>query len=76
MSVGAMCQNLLNGAHALGYVAQWLTEWPSYHDNVKRRLGHDPSIKILGFIFIGTAVSPPKERNRIGAGEIVSNWDG
>ena len=76
MSVGAMCQNLLNGAHALGYVAQWLTEWPSYHDNVKRRLGHDPSIKILGFIFIGTAMSPPKERNRIGAGEIVSNWDG
>ncbi len=76
MSVGAMCQNLLNGAHALGYVAQWLTEWPSYHDNVKRRLGHDPSIKFLGFIFIGTAVAPPKERNRIGAGEIVSNWDG
>ena len=76
MSVGALCQNLLNGAHALGYVAQWLTEWPSYRDEVKRLLGHDPSVDLLGFIFIGTALEQPKERKRIGAEEIVSHWDG
>ena len=76
MSVGALCQNLLNGAHALGYVAQWLTEWPSYRDEVKRRLGHDPSVDLLGFIFIGTALEQPKERKRVGAEEIVSYWDG
>ena len=27
-----------------------------------------------GFIFIGTAIEPPKERKRVGAEEIVSNW--
>ncbi len=76
MSVGALCQNLLNGAHALGYVAQWLTEWPSYHDKVKERLGHHPSIDFLGFIFIGTAAEQPKERKRITAEEVVSIWNG
>ena len=76
MSVGALCQNLLNGAHALGYVAQWLTEWPSYHDKVKERLGHHPSIEFLGFIFIGTAMEKPKERKRVVAEEVVSRWNG
>ncbi len=74
LSVGALCQNLLNGTHALGYVAQWLTEWPSYHDKVKEKLGHDTSIQISGFIFIGSAIEQPKERKRVGAEEVVSIW--
>jgi len=76
MSVGALCQNLLNGAHALGYVGQWLTEWPSYHDKVKALLGHAPEIEIIGFMFLGTATEPPKERKRIGAEEVVTHWNG
>ena len=76
MSVGALCQNLLNGAHALGYVGQWLTEWPSYHARVKALLGHEPEIDIIGFIFLGTASVAPKERNRVGAEEVVGHWNG
>ena len=76
MSVGALCQNLLNGAHALGYVGQWLTEWPSYHGDVKALLGHAPEIAIIGFMFLGTASELPKERKRIGAEEVVSHWNG
>ena len=76
MSVGALCQNLLNGAHALGYVGQWLTEWPGYHDKVKALLGHTPEIDIIGFMFVGTAAEPPKERKRIGARDVVSHWNG
>ncbi len=76
MSVGALCQNLLNGAHALGYVGQWLTEWPSYHGDVKALLGHAPEIAIIGFMFLGTSSEPPKERKRVGAEEVVSHWNG
>ncbi|MEE2746619.1 MAG: nitroreductase [Pseudomonadota bacterium] len=76
MSVGALCLNLLNGAHAIGYSAQWLTEWPSYHDRVKERLGHNKSTLIAGFIFIGSALEQPKERRRIQPQDVVSNWDG
>jgi len=76
LSGGAMCQNILNASHALGYSAQWLTEWPAYHKDVKQILGHEENIEIFGFIFIGTAIEPPKERKRVGAGEVVSEWSG
>ncbi len=76
MSVGAACQNILNGAHAIGYAAQWLTEWPSYHDKVKNLLGHAKDVDIVGFIYIGTPSEPPKERKRVGPEEVVSEWMG
>ncbi len=74
MSVGAACQNIINGTNAIGYSCQWITEWPSYHDDVKKLLGHAPEVDIIGFIYIGTATEPPKERKRIGAEEVVSEW--
>ena len=76
LSCGALCQNLLNGAHALGYVAQWLTEWPAYHAEVKKALGHDADTEIVGFVFIGSASEAPEERQRVGAETVVSEWTG
>jgi nitroreductase len=71
-----MCQNILNASHAIGYSAQWLSEWPAYHKEVKNILGHIENIEIYGFIFIGTATEPPKERKRVGAEDVVSEWLG
>ena len=76
LSGGALCQNLLNGAHALGYVAQWLTGWPAYHPEVKKALGHSNETEIIGFIFIGTAEQPKMERERASAEKVVSEWTG
>lgn len=76
MSVGAACQNILNGAHAMGYSAQWLTEWPAYHAEVKALLSHAADVELIGFMFIGTAAEPPKERRRIGAEDVVTEWAG
>ncbi|MBT3989625.1 MAG: nitroreductase [Rhodospirillaceae bacterium] len=76
LSGGAMCQNILNASHAIGYSAQWLSEWPAYHTEVKKLLGHAEDIEIYGFIFIGTATEPPKERKRIAAEDILSEWHG
>ena len=76
LSCGALCQNILNGAHALGYVAQWITEWPAYHAEVKKALGHDPATEIVGFIHIGSATEAPQERKRVGAESVVSEWTG
>ena len=39
LSAGAVCQNILIAAHALGFVGNWLTEWYAYHPVVKERLG-------------------------------------
>ena len=76
LSCGALCQNILNGAHALGYVAQWITEWPAYHAEVKKALGHDPATEIAGFIHIGSATETPQERKRVRAESVVSEWTG
>lgn len=76
LSGGAMCQNILNAAHAMGYSAQWISEWPAYHKDVKDLLGHAEGIEIYGFIFIGSATEAPKERKRIAVEDVVSTWPG
>lgn len=76
MSGGALCMNLLNAAHALGYAAQWLTEWPAFDAGVKQALGHTSETEIIGFIYIGSAAAPPPERTRPDLEAVVSEWTG
>ena len=65
LSSGAVCANLLVAAQALGYAAQWLTEWYSYNDSMIREIGGDPKTdKIAGFIYIGDKEKLPIERRR------------
>ncbi len=64
LSAGAACQNMLVAANASGYVAQWLTEWCAYDSDVKRALGLDAEDRIAGFVYMGTAMAPPTERQR------------
>ncbi|WP_299393653.1 nitroreductase [Pelagibius sp.] len=64
LSCGAVCTNILNAAVALGFSAQWLTEWPAYNDSVKTALGIPGDQHIIGLIYIGTAAEPPGERVR------------
>jgi nitroreductase len=56
--------------------ALWLTEWPAFNDAVKKMLGHDPSVDIIGFIYIGTPTQEPKPRNRPDIEAVVSEWSG
>lgn len=76
LSGGALCQNILVAAHASGFAAQWLTEWPSYHPEVRTALGHSPETEIIGFIYIGTPTTPPNERPRPTLETVVSEWTG
>ena len=76
LSCGALCQNLLNGAHACGFSAQWITEWPAYDPKIRKALGHSDDIEVCGFIFIGSAKEKPSERKRIGINDVVTEWDG
>jgi nitroreductase len=77
LSGGAVCTNILIAANALGFCAQWLTEWPAYRPEVARALGHDPeSDQIVGLVYIGTPVEAPAERPRPALGDVVSEWTG
>lgn len=64
LSVGASTMNLIIGAHALGFGAQWLTGWATYNPDAKALFGVKPEEKIAGFIHIGTPTVPPVERPR------------
>lgn len=74
LSVGAACQNILVAALALGYGAQWLTEWYSYSDNVNSLLELKSSEKIAGFIYIGSYKNKPDERVRPDLQERLQYW--
>lgn len=77
LSGGAVCTNMLIAANALGFCAQWLTEWPAYRPEITRALGHDPETdQIIGFVYIGTPAEPPSERPRPALDDVVSEWTG
>lgn len=64
LSAGAVCQNLLIGASAMGFAAQWLTEWYAFDPDVKDVLGLRSGERMAGFIYVGTASEDPVERKR------------
>jgi len=74
LSAGAACQNILLAAHALGFGANWLTEWPAYDARFRGALGLAEGERVAGFIYIGSAVSSPEERVRPALADVVSEW--
>ncbi len=74
LSAGAVCQNLVVAATALGFSSQWITEWYSYNESVREALRLNDNERIAGFVYIGTAQEPPKERNRPLLSDIVTEW--
>jgi len=74
LSAGAACQTILIAAHALGFVANWLTEWCAYHPLVQERLGLNPGERIAGFIYIGKSAVELEERARPDMEKIVTRF--
>jgi nitroreductase len=74
LSAGAVCQNLLVGAAALGFGAQWLTEWYAFDKRMKSALGLQPGERVAGFIYVGTPQTPAQERPR--KDPRVMHWEG
>jgi nitroreductase len=74
LSAGAACQNLIVAATALGYGAQWITEWYAYSDGVRKALRLADNERVAGFVYIGTAKEKPDERERPALADIVTSW--
>ena len=74
LSAGAVCQTMLIAAHAMGFVANWLTEWPAYNATVKEKLGLKPGERIAGFVYIGQPAAPLEERVRPDMAKIVTRF--
>ena len=74
LSAGAACQNLLIAATALGYGAQWITEWYGYSQGVRAALKLADNERVAGFVYIGTAKEKPDERERPSLADIAQAW--
>jgi nitroreductase len=64
LSAGAVCMTIVLAAHAMGFVANWITEWCAYHPKVLASLGLKPTERIAGFIYVGHPVDPLEDRPR------------
>lgn len=74
LSSGAACMNLLTAAHAMGFVASWLTGWATYSDAVRDLFG-GAGMHIAGFIFIGSPSRALEERPRPDLDVVISKWE-
>jgi nitroreductase len=65
---------MLVAATALGFGAQWLTEWYAFDAQVNAVLGLGANEKVAGFIYLGSESVPKDERPRPVLAEITSEW--
>jgi nitroreductase len=74
LSAGAAAVNLVLAAHALGYGANWITEWYAYDRGVLDALGLASHERIAGFIHIGRPPGQPEDRPRPPLDDIVTRF--
>jgi nitroreductase len=73
LSAGAAAMSLVFAAHALGFAANWITEWYAYDRTVLDALGLAPHEKIAGFVHIGRAATA-EDRPRPPLATIVTRY--
>jgi nitroreductase len=72
MSAGAVCTTLLDAAMAMGYGANWITDWYAFDLDAQRAFGLADGEQIAGFIYVGTANEPPLERVRPDLADLIT----
>jgi len=74
LSAGAVCTNLVAGTLAMGFGANWITDWYSYDAEAAAVLGLEAGERVAGFVMIGTPREPPLERERPVLAPLVTRW--
>lgn len=74
LCAGAVCQSMLIGASAMGFAAQWITEWYAYDVDVGTGLGLEEGERVAGFIYLGTAKGDLTERRRADTASRISHF--
>lgn len=74
ISAGNVAFNLVHGAYALGYAANWITRWYALEQEASALLGAQPGERFVGFVHIGTPKTVIEDRPRPQLGDIVTFW--
>jgi nitroreductase len=73
-SAAAVCANVLMAATAMGFAAQWRTDWIAYDEAVTAAMGVKPPERITGVIYLGTATESLEERPRPDPMSLLTRW--
>ncbi len=76
LSAGAVCTTLTYAALAMGYGANWITDWYAYDADARAALGLSSDERIAGFVFMGTASEAPQERARPDLAALTTRFGG
>ena len=74
LSAGCVAYNILLGAHALGYGAQWLTGWAAYDPDVATLLGLAANEHVVAFVHLGTPQLGVPDRERPALDDLLTTW--
>lgn len=74
LSAGAVCTTLTYAALAMGYGANWITDWYAYDPAAQAALGLTDGERVAGFVFMGTPAEAPQERVRPEVAALISVW--
>ncbi len=74
LSAGAVCTLTIIAAQAMGYGANWITDWYAYDPDAVGLLGLARDELVAGFIHIGTPTEAPLERIRPDLATLVTTW--
>lgn len=74
LSAGALCMNILHGAHALGFGATWVTGWATTNARALALFGLGDGEQVAGIVHIGTVREAPSERPRPDLDAVLTRW--
>jgi nitroreductase len=74
LSAGAVCAMLIVAAQAMGWGANWITDWYAYDPDAGRLLGLSDGERVAGFVHLGTPAEAPLERVRPDVDALTSAW--
>uniref|UniRef100_B0T8W4 Putative NAD(P)H nitroreductase n=1 Tax=Caulobacter sp. (strain K31) TaxID=366602 RepID=B0T8W4_CAUSK len=75
-SASAVCQQMLLAAAAMGWGANWITDWYAYDARARAILGVTDGELVAGFVYLGTSTEDPLERVRPDMAAITTEWRG
>lgn len=76
LSGGAAAMNLLHAANALGFKANWVTNWYSDLPEGRAILGLAPHERVVGFVHIGSHAGEAPGRPRPEPAAVAEDWHG
>jgi nitroreductase len=74
LSSAAVCYNIVLAATAMGFAAQWQTDWVAYDAAAKAAMGVLDAEQVAGLIYIGTSSVELEDRPRPDASALLTHW--